>query len=482
MNDKRILFIYPKIKNRPSLKTYAPMAFMYIATCLENNNYITELVDARIADYDYKILKEKLGKKPLYAGITAMSGFQVKDGMVIAEFIKRFDCNIPVVWGGLHGSLIPEDILANCCVDVVAIGEGEKIAVDLADYFSGKSKNSLDEIANIAYRKGEKIFFTKKKDFATLTQQPMPAWHFIKDNIDNYVIDGSIDMLTSRGCPHKCRFCYNESYHKRTWRGRTPEDVLKEVDWVASNMKILIKKINFIDDNFFTDRKRALDICRGVGRKHLTMHVDIRCDYVSKSLIDEIYSYGVNDFYFGIESGSQKVLDLMHKGISVQNIKNTIDIMKQYDIKSVFSFLIGYPGEEPTDLRETLSIARDIYRNIRGASILMNIFTIYPGTYFYYQFKESLKSCDADSYNWETARNKFWLNNKTYLESICTLFRLLNLSPDIIYFGKLKRVIRQTLHVMSKFRVRHGFFNFLLEFRIANYFIQHRSQSAILTP
>src|SRR4030066_1946363 len=107
----------------------------------------------------------------------------------------------------------------------------------------------------------------------------------------------------------------------------------------------------------------------------------------------------------------------MHKGISVQKIKNIIDIMKQYDIKSVFSFLIGYPGEEPTDLRETLSIARDIYRNIKGASILMNIFTIYPGTYFYNQFKENLKACDTDSYSWDTAKNKFWVNNKAYLET-----------------------------------------------------------------
>jgi len=155
--------------------------------------------------------------------------------------------------------------------------------------------------------------------------------------------------------------------------------------------------------------------------------------------------------------------------------------MKQYDTKSVFSFIIGYPKEEPVDLQETLSIARDIYRNIRGASILMNIFTIYPGTYFYNQFKKNLKSCDADSYNWETARNKFWLNNKSYLESICTLFRFLNLSTEIIYSGKLKRVISHTLHTMSKFRVRHSFFNFLLEFRIANYFTQRRSQSAILT-
>lgn len=133
------------------------------------------------------------------------------------------------------------------------------------------------------------------------------------------------------------------------------------------------------------------------------------------------------------------------------------------------------------DLRETISIARYIYRNIRGASILMDIFTIYPGTYFYNQFKESLKACDADSYSWDTVRNKFWLNNKAYLETICTLFRFLNLSPDIINFGKLRRVISHTLHAMAKFRVRHGFFNFLLEFRIANYFIQRQSQSAILT-
>ena len=474
MNDKKILFIYPKIKEKPYLKTYAPMAFLYITAYLENSNYITELIDTRITDYDCKTLKEKLDKKPLYVGITAISGFQVKDGMAIAEFIKRFDCSVPVVWGGLHGSLIPEDILANDYIDIVAIGEGEKTAVDLADCFSGKSKNNLYEIDNIAYRKNGKIFFTKKKDFTVLAEQPMPAWHFIKDNIDNYVIDGSIDILTSRGCPHKCRFCYNENYHKSKWRGRTAKDVLEEVDWFASNMGILIKKINFIDNNFFTNKKRALDICHGMYKKNLTMHVDIRCDYISKNLIEEIYSYGVNDFYFGIESGSQKVLDLMHKGISVQNIKNTIDIMKQYDIKSVFSFLIGYPGEEPVDLRETLSIARSIYRNIRGASMLMNIFTIYPGTYFYNQFKESLKSYGTDSYSWDTARNKFWLNNKIYLETICTLFGFLNLSSDIIYFGKLKRVISQTLHSIAKFRVRHGFFKFLVEFRIANYFKQRR--------
>jgi anaerobic magnesium-protoporphyrin IX monomethyl ester cyclase len=304
----------------------------------------------------------------------------------------------------------------------------------------------------------------------------MPAWHLIKDTINNYVMDGSIDILTSRGCPHKCRFCYNESYHKSIWRGRTQEDVLLEVDWVTSNIKIPIKKINFIDDNFFTNRKRALDICRRVGKKQLKMHVDIRCDYVSKKLIDEIYSYGVNDFYFGIESGSQKVLNLMYKGISVRNIRDTIEIMKQYDIKSVFSFLIGYPGEEPADLQETLSIAGEIYRNIRGASILMNIFTIYPGTYFYNQFRKNLKSYDADSYNWETARNKFWINNKAYLESIYALFRFLNLPPDTTHSGTIKKVINNIFHTIAKFRVRHGFFKFLFEFRAANHFIQYRSQ------
>lgn len=188
--------------------------------------------------------------------------------------------------------------------------------------------------------------------------------------------------------------------------------------------------------------------------------------------MDEIYGYGVDDFYFGIESGSQRMLDLMCKDISAEDIIKAINIIKNYTVKAVFSFLLGYPGEDQKDIQYTLSLASYMYNNVKNCEILMNIFTVYPGTYFFLQFKEGLKAVGIDFHNWYTARGKPWIKNKVYIETICTLFRFLNLPPFSRHFGILKIPFIFILHKLAHLRVKYNLFKYPLEFTIANYFIQ----------
>ena len=303
---------------------------------------------------------------------------------------------------------------------------------------------------------------------------PKPSWHLLKGQMKDYIMDDSIDVLSSRGCPHSCSFCYNISYHHRSWRKRDVTNVLGEIDWITANSPQPIKFINFVDDMFFTNKKHGLEIFKELSKRNLKAHIDLRCNDVTKELIEKLFNYGLRDIYFGAESGSQKILDLMCKDTTVKQIKNACKIVSQFDISTTYSFILGYPGETLDDRRQTLTLTRWIYKNVKNVKILVGIYTVYPGTEHYEQYRDLIKDNDQDYYNWNTARDKPWIQNKANVETLCTMYRFFNVNLDLKRYGFLGCTMILVLHHLAKFRISCNLFKFPFEFYCINYVLQRK--------
>jgi len=424
------VLVIPRNRQRTMRVVTPPFVFLQLAAALENEKFTSVLIDARVEkDFLYKI-EQETKNKPLFIGITSMTGIQTFEGVKIAKFIKGRNKKIPVVWGGCHATFCPEQLLNNKCADVAVIGEGESTVVSLAREY--KSHNCIiNEIRGIAVKENGRIVKTESNNFLDLDSLPMPAWHLIKDKMKYYLSgNGLISIMTSRGCPHNCFFCYNANMHKRMFRARSAQKVLEEIDFLHNQLGIT--RVSFCDDNFLTNRNRIIKICNGLKEKgHVTpVHCDVRADYINDELLAFLANNGFKSFYLGIEHGSQKMLDLLNKGMKVEMIKNAITLLNQHTAGGhTYSFMIGLPEETKEDIVEAWSMMRWISNVDPRGSIDLNIYTPYPGTELInmlikkgYKIPDNLSKWNK--YHWNSTRGKGWIKNKRLVRSLLAIFRL----------------------------------------------------------
>ncbi len=424
------ILIYPKIKRGVERNAFPPFVFLQLAAALEKANFTSTLIDARVEkDFMHKI-EQEIKKNPLFVGITSMTGFQTFEGMRIAKFVKKKNIKIPVVWGGVHASFLPEQVINNQYVDVVAMGEGESTVVSLAKEYRSYGR-IVSEIKGIVIKKDGKIVKIVNNDSLDLDLVPMPAWHLIKDRIERYYLGSEkcMSIITSRGCPHRCSFCYNANFNKRVFRARSVENVLAEIEFL--HQQFGVTKVRFSDDNILTDKNRVVKICDELQRKGnvVPVYCDVRVDYLDNELLSYLVKRGVKEFYLGIEHGSQKMLDLLCKGTKVEGIEEAITLLGQHTLGGhTYSFMIGLPGETEEDIKKTWFLAKWIVNIDQKAHILLNIYTPYPGTELMnILVKEGYKMPDDlygwCKYHWFSAQGKGWIQNMRLVKSLTTIFR-----------------------------------------------------------
>jgi len=424
------ILVIPKFKRKTEKKTYAPFVFLQLAAALEKNNFSSFLIDARLERNFLHILEQEIKKRPLCIGITSFTGFQTSEGARIAKFIKKKDEKIPVVWGGCHASLLPEQILRYPFVDVAVIGEGESTIVSLMREYRSH-KRIKNEIKGIAVKKDGNVIKSENDHFLDLDSLSMPAWHLIKDKIAYYIDDETgIGIMTSRGCPHDCSFCYNAKIHKRVFRARGARKVLEEIDFLHTQFGI--GKIKFTDDNFLTNRNRVAEICDGLRQKGAVTPVrcDARVDYLDGAFLAYLVKNGFRKFYLGIEHGSQRMLDMLSKGTTVGQIRGAITALSRHTSGGhTYSFMTGLPDETEEDIEKTWVLARWIAEIDPASQILLNIYTPYPGTELFDMLVKKRYAMPASLYDWSRfhwffTRRKPWIKNRRLVRSLTVMFRL----------------------------------------------------------
>jgi len=331
-----------------------PLGLAYVAALLEKEGVEVQVQDFLVTKYSKEILEQKIAEfAPEITGITSVTmNYPIASG--ILKDCKGIDGNIITVIGGPHVSFWAEEALREApWIDVVVRGEGEYTMLEIAQ---GKS---LKEIDGIAFRENRDIVFTKPRQWIeNLDELPFPARHLFP--LSRYrALFSECGVITSRGCPFNCIFCAGPKMVGRKGRFRSTKLVVDEIEQI---LNYGFKTITVADDLFTLNRKHLHAFCDEIMARKLKFQwsANSRVDTVTPELLEKMKEAGCYFICYGVESGNQKILDIVRKKITPDKVRKAIKISKDAGMKSLASFIIGLPGETKETLAETVNFAREL--------------------------------------------------------------------------------------------------------------------------
>jgi len=271
-------------------------------------------------------------------------------------------------------------------LDAVVMGEGEETIVDLANH-SNSGKNDLEDVKVIVYRDIESgnLKTTPKRPLINdLDSLPFPARHLVPFDSYGASQEQTGGIITSRGCVYSCNYCSSSLIMGKKFRSRSPENVLDEIEELTD--KYNINDIGFMDDTFMLNKRRADDIANEIKARGIDINfvASSRVDRVDFDLLQNLKSSGLKTIYYGVESGSQRILDLMKKGITLKQAESAVKAAKNAGLDVLTSFILGYPGETEDDINKTIDFSTKLDSDYCQYSIL----TPFPGTPIYNELME----------------------------------------------------------------------------------------------
>ena len=354
----------------------APLGLMSIATYLKQRSYSVRV-------YDRKVEKRSLGNvikafAPDVVGVAMISMAHIRDGVAISRKLQKI--GIPVVWGGHMASIIPEMVLREGAADYVVVGEGEVTFHKLLQALENNS--DVSRIEGIAYRnEAGAICRTADRPFADLTDFPVIDWSLIdpkKYFAPRISCKKMMYLYGSKGCPGRCAFCFNESYHRRVCRKRPNEYVVEEIRVLAT--KYGLDGVNFADEMFGLNKNDLYDLCSRL--RNLDLGITWGCGTVLGHMSRDDYQYmhdcGCRWIYFGVESGSPEMQERMHKRIDLTKIDRDIQWCKEIGISSHCGIIIGLPDETQEQLRDSVNLMIRLKPDL----VQVTMFGPLPGTEF----------------------------------------------------------------------------------------------------
>ncbi|MFH1369294.1 MAG: radical SAM protein [Elusimicrobiota bacterium] len=363
----------------------APDWLAYAAAVLERDipEAETKLFDFPAMGWDRKEYSEIIAsEKPDFLVLDATTPSIYSD-IEYARSAKDI-CGAKVIMVGPHAAALPEQTLLESkgAVDVVCVGEYDYTVRDIIRNFG-----NLSGVPGICFTENGKPKRTAARGFIEdLDGLPFPAWHHL--DLMKYFDGGKlypyIDIISGRGCPNQCIFClWPQVMHGFKYRLRSPKNVVDEIEHDIKLCPQVLKggEFFFEDDTFTVNKERALNICEEIMRRGLkiTFSVNARVDTADAELFGVMKRAGCRELLVGFESGSQEVLDKMHKRITLEQSKNFTALAKQSGLQVHGCFVIGLPGETEKTARQTLDFALGLDLN----TIQFSGAVPFPGTEFF---------------------------------------------------------------------------------------------------
>ncbi len=345
------------------------------------NDYLKILNDA-----DHPVWKEIeqkiLQQSPDLVGISVLTPAS-GSALMVADIVKRIKGDIPVVFGGVHPTTLPEETVKNENVDIVVRGEGEYTFLDVAKSFSGEEK--LSDIPGITYKEedGKIVYNPDRPLIGDLNELPYPARHLLLEK-EKYSPDAFGSIYATRGCPYHCIFCASHRIWSRKVRRRSPENIIEEIKYVQETFKT--HNFKFEDDCFTIDKDFVDAVCNLIIEEELDIKwgCQTRVNFVADAMIRKMKSAGCEMVTIGIESGDEEILKKIKKRISLEQAIDAKNILKRNKMNFQTFFMFGFPWETKEEIDRTVSFMKKmdpLFSSIAVATPL-------PGTELYDICKE----------------------------------------------------------------------------------------------
>ncbi|TRO49612.1 radical SAM protein [Candidatus Bathyarchaeota archaeon] len=374
----------PSPSGAPSSR-FIPLGLGYLAAYLETNQFEVSVIDYQTNKIPENNLAEELSEnQPKIVGVTT-STLTYRSTIEIVKIIKKILPSCCIILGGPHVTVLDKQTLEESPeVDIVVRGEGEETLLEIAVALSSMKNGKIDKIKGITFRKQKQIIRNKNRPFIDdLDDLPHPAFH--QFNLNKYSIAGKryLPIITSRGCPFQCTFCLASQMCGTVFRTRSAKKVVEELEWLRDEHKADI--FAFYDDTFTFNMNRAFKICKEIKNIGLDLPWDCRTrvDRINPRILAKMREAGCELIHFGVESGSQKMLNLMKKGTTVEQNAKGIKMAKDSGIAVAISVVVGYPGETVDLLKETFNFIRKTEPDY----VYVCQAIPYPGTQMYDELK-----------------------------------------------------------------------------------------------
>lgn len=354
---------------------HIPYGILYLAAVLLKKGHNVKVIDRNTSQRDIDFEKLLNSFKPKVVGLSVMTGYVIKDAISLSKNVKKWDKNAVVVWGGVHPTLLPEQTLKEEYIDYIIRGEGE---ISFAEFIDNLNDSKmLKKVLGLSYRTKKGVVNNPRPSFLqNLDDLPDPPWHMIP--MDEY---GQLyhTLSTSRGCPFRCTFCYNQLFNQKRRAEFSAQRVIKQLIYLKE--KYAVKKLKFMEDNFTLNQKRLEEICDLMIKNKLNIkwECESRVGYLKIPILKKMKKAGCTGIGFGVESGSQKILNFLQKGITLKQIYETFHNCFVVGIKTSVFIMTGVPTETLQDFNET----RQLLRNIVFWDRCIMVYHPYPGSPLY---------------------------------------------------------------------------------------------------
>jgi len=453
---KKIVLVNPPMKAEQVYGSFSewanvspPTGLCYIAAVVRDKGYNVSIIDAEALGLGIdKTVQAILRQKPDIIGI-ACKTLWVVNAHKLAQALKEKAPDLLIIAGGNHVTALPERSLKEFpAFDILVIGEGEMTFTELINVLN--TGGDLEKVAGIAFRDKDKIHITSPRErIRDLDTLPFPAFDLLPDLATRYkpplnAVEKlpAFSLVTSRGCPSQCAFCDRRVFGNLVTM-HSPEYILSMIRELRH--KYGIRYLVFDDDNLLLNKKHLIDFLEIFKKSDSWMPFSCqsRVDTIDDERLKHLKEAGCRHILFGVESGSQRMLDAMNKGITTDQIRKAIDLTRKSGIETTGYFIIGYPGETEETLKDTVELIKKC--NLDNVSAYL--FTPLPGSAAY-------KDIDKSTYveDWEKM-NSF--DNIVFIPHGLTADKLKEYQSR--YFNICYMRINQVLHIGRRIKTMTHF-------------------------
>ena len=464
-SSRKIVFFFPSFA---STEATAPLGILAVSTPLERAGYQICLIDSTITpNFEQRVLEEV--RDALCLAVSLVTGPMIRETVAIARAVKEWDPDFPIVLGGWHPSLLPQQTLESPYIDYVVRGQGEDTMLELVQHLS--SGAAPDLIAGIGFKRDGKLVFPMERALRPLAEMPPKAYHLADFDAYERACGRRWAMYTSSlACPFNCAYCTNSGVYGRKWNALAPEQFVEET--VDLSRRYELEMLWIVDDNFLVDLDRARGIAEGLVREnsHYTWSFQATTNMVARLSLDDLKLLkraGLRQVCQGVDSGSPAILKAMNKDFQdFESIYESAARCIEAGIRPSFNIIFAFPGEGSRERRETVSFMLDVCRKFPGAEFWTNIFTPYPGSPIFQRTAEIGIEPPATLEAWADFFPRYtqlpWLKGKEHRRLQVTR-EYLRMAFDRIPIGadkrsKVTRLTQKAMSLPARWRLDHDMY------------------------